>query len=65
MDDKVVPFEAAKRKSGKRSTAATLVEIGRLIQQIEDDELREQLTEAWRSATITFLASPSSLSLHE
>jgi len=66
MDDiKIISFEAAKLERKKKSVAAALVEIGRLIQQIEDDELREKLGEAWRNASITFFASPFSLSLHE
>lgn len=56
MADKVVHF--LRGRKGRKSDAAKLVEIGRLIQQIEDEGLREYLGDAWRSASITFFASP-------
>jgi hypothetical protein len=61
MVDNVISFVQAKEDREKRSDAEILLSIGRMLQKIEDDELRETLLSAWRSASITFFASPYAL----
>jgi len=58
MVDKVVSLEKAKEK---RNDAKILLQIGREIRTIDDDEIREKLMDAWQEATINFFSVPAFL----
>jgi len=58
-DEKIVSFEAARREKEKKSDAATLVRIGRLIDELDNQEAKESLLEAWSAASAKFFASPT------